>query len=272
VKWYKHDPAAFLEGAIGLNAEERGFYITIIDLLCARDGIGVTDELVYKAIGCNPRTWQSIKERLARKGKIWTLEDGTLMAKRVEYVLNEARMHAERQSKRARNRWEKDAAVNKINDLQMPLANMPTTTTTTKENTKRKSEAKTNGNGSGETLAAKAPPEFEFEQEQAVPSLAELADQEFERWWKLYPRKIGKRKAREAYAKARKKVLEQILIGGAKQASTQFAETDPKFIPHPATWLNGERWTDEQNQQPGKKMVRCSDGVMREIDLSEGLN
>ena len=61
MKWYKHDPAAFLEGVIGLTAEERGFYITLIDLLYARDGHNVTDELVCSAMRCNPRTWRAVK-------------------------------------------------------------------------------------------------------------------------------------------------------------------------------------------------------------------
>jgi uncharacterized protein YdaU (DUF1376 family) len=91
MKWYKHDPAAFLEGVIGLTAEERGFYITLIDLLYARDGYSVTDELVCSAMRCNPRTWRAVKRRLMACGKV--REDNLgLTANRVELVLNEARM------------------------------------------------------------------------------------------------------------------------------------------------------------------------------------
>ena len=61
MKWYKHDPAAFLEGVTGLTAQERGFYITLINLLYARDGHAVRDELVCSAMGCNPRNVASGK-------------------------------------------------------------------------------------------------------------------------------------------------------------------------------------------------------------------
>jgi hypothetical protein len=111
MKWYKHDPAAALEGFIGLSAEERGFYITLIDLCYARAPHGfVTDELVVKAMACNPRSWRAVKKRLVEKGKIWTTPDGNLMAKRVEWTLNEARMRAERRSNRP-------PSFNKNNDL-----------------------------------------------------------------------------------------------------------------------------------------------------------
>lgn len=91
MKWYKHDPTAFLEGVFGLTAEERGFYITLIDLLYARDGQNVRDELVCSAMGCNPRTWQAVKKRLMASGKVREI-NGKLTANRVEWVLNEARM------------------------------------------------------------------------------------------------------------------------------------------------------------------------------------
>jgi uncharacterized protein YdaU (DUF1376 family) len=91
MRWYKHDPSAFLEGVFGLTAEERGFYITLIDLLYARDGHDVRDELVCSAMACNPRTWRAVKRRLIACGKVREV-DGKLTANRVERTLNEARM------------------------------------------------------------------------------------------------------------------------------------------------------------------------------------
>lgn len=89
MRWYKHYPAQFLEGVTGLDAEERGFYITVIDLLYARDGKGVTDELVCSAIGCRPQVWRRVKANLLSKGKI-TETSGWLMANRVETTLQTA--------------------------------------------------------------------------------------------------------------------------------------------------------------------------------------
>ena len=68
-------------------------------------------------------------------------------------------------------------------------------------------------------------------------------DQAFEQFWSAYPRKIGKGSAREAFRKAMtKSTLPSILAALERQKSRW---SDPKFIPHPATWLNAERWLDE---------------------------
>jgi hypothetical protein len=69
----------------------------------------------------------------------------------------------------------------------------------------------------------------------------------WQRFWDAYPRKIGKADARKAFGKAWKKLPpydeEAILIGGLERAKAAWA--DAQFIPHAATWLNGERWQDE---------------------------
>jgi len=66
----------------------------------------------------------------------------------------------------------------------------------------------------------------------------------FADFWRAYPRKEAKGVAEKAYARA--------LSRGAKSSelltalkSTQFnMEDEGKFIPHPATWLNQDRWLD----------------------------
>ena len=121
MKWYKHDPSAALAGMFGLTVEERGAYYTLMDLLYARDGDGVTDELVCSALACHGRTWIALKKRLIGKGKIWVQADGTLMAKRVENALKSC----ETSLKSKRNAREKGGMARKIKGLQMPLTAMP---------------------------------------------------------------------------------------------------------------------------------------------------
>ena len=67
-------------------------------------------------------------------------------------------------------------------------------------------------------------------------------------WWALYPRKVAKGSALKAYAKALKAGhLPATLKDGLVRAVTWWKTggTEARFIPHPATWLNGERWGDE---------------------------
>jgi hypothetical protein len=68
----------------------------------------------------------------------------------------------------------------------------------------------------------------------------------FEAFWSHYPRKTGKGAARKAFEVACRKADPLVL----HVAAGRFAATrpDPKFTPHPATWLNQERWLDEELQ------------------------
>ena len=75
-------------------------------------------------------------------------------------------------------------------------------------------------------------------------------DAEFELWWKLVPRKVGKGQARTKYRSARKKAEAATLREGIERyaALVKRKGTEPQFIAHPATWLHGERWLDEEPQ------------------------
>lgn len=68
---------------------------------------------------------------------------------------------------------------------------------------------------------------------------------DFETFYAAYPRKIDRRDAERAYTKAIQSVSPATILTAVKQfgASAQFK--DPKFIPHPATWLNKGRWEPE---------------------------
>lgn len=71
---------------------------------------------------------------------------------------------------------------------------------------------------------------------------------EFEReWWPQFPRHVGKAKAQEIYFRVRRAgVLADELLAGAMRYSAERSGEDPKYTKHPATWLNGKCWEDEQ--------------------------
>ena len=71
------------------------------------------------------------------------------------------------------------------------------------------------------------------------------ADAEFDTFWGQYPRKIAKGNAAKAYAKALKKADATTILNGLANYLPAWAQTEEKFIPHAATWLNGERWADQ---------------------------
>ena len=67
----------------------------------------------------------------------------------------------------------------------------------------------------------------------------------FEIFWNAYPRKVGKKKAQEAFRKI-KIDIQAILSSIIKQKkSDQWLKDGGQYIPYPSTWLNQERWNDE---------------------------
>ena len=70
----------------------------------------------------------------------------------------------------------------------------------------------------------------------------------FERFWTAYPKKRNKVAARKAWDKLQpdQATLMAMSVGLARQKrSEDWTREGGRFIPYPATWLNGRRWEDE---------------------------
>lgn len=71
------------------------------------------------------------------------------------------------------------------------------------------------------------------------------ADALFAGFWSVYPRKVAKKAAEKAWAKAVRAVDANMIISAAARYADQTKSSDPRFVKHPATWLNGGCWDDE---------------------------
>lgn len=72
--------------------------------------------------------------------------------------------------------------------------------------------------------------------------MSPLAQQQFDEFWRHYPRKVGKLAAAREWERKRPD-LDAVLAALAWQVPQW---TDPAFIPHPRTWLCQGRWLDER--------------------------
>lgn len=70
---------------------------------------------------------------------------------------------------------------------------------------------------------------------------------DFEIFWKSYPRKIGKGAARKAWEKAKDRppLADVLCVLDMCKQSAQWQKDQGQFIPNAATWLNQGRWADE---------------------------
>lgn len=81
---------------------------------------------------------------------------------------------------------------------------------------------------------------------------------EFAAFWAAYPRKVAKPKARAAWAKALKTTDAQTVIDAATRYALSRRGADQKYTAHPASWLNGERWTDDEAATPPERVTRAT--------------
>ena len=77
----------------------------------------------------------------------------------------------------------------------------------------------------------------------------------FDEFWSAYPKKKAKEAARKAWNKLKPdetlgKAIIQAVIENAK--TKDWLKENGKYIPYPATYLNGKRWEDERNESNGQ--------------------
>ena len=73
----------------------------------------------------------------------------------------------------------------------------------------------------------------------------DAADATFEDFWKAYPRRVSKGAAEKAWGAALKKADAETIINGARRYAGATVATEPRYVKHPATWLNDKGWLDE---------------------------
>lgn len=77
------------------------------------------------------------------------------------------------------------------------------------------------------------------------PQNAPLSD--FDMFWALVPRRVGKKAAERAWRAVERRGESQEAIDGMRAYAQAFAQsgTELKYVPHPSTWLNRRGWDDD---------------------------
>jgi uncharacterized protein YdaU (DUF1376 family) len=105
----------------------------------------------------------------------------------------------------------------------------------------RSNKTRTKTNSSSSASSSSSTSDIDLEKET-------IKEKDFDLFWKAYPKKIGKGAAQKSWKKIKpSKKLSATIIEAVKMQSKspQWTKDGGQFIPHPATWLNQERWNDE---------------------------
>lgn len=84
-------------------------------------------------------------------------------------------------------------------------------------------------------------------------------DDGFDAFWQEVPRKVAKIAARKAYSSALKKTDAATILDGMKRHAKAMAGNEARYVPHPSSWLNAERWADEEAPPDRKPPSEWSD-------------
>ncbi len=90
-----------------------------------------------------------------------------------------------------------------------------------------------------------------------LSSLISVSD-EFEMWWKRYPRNEGKKGAKAKFVAARKRGVTLDELDRGLDRYLRSATVAGGFVKHATTWLNGEHWADDPEpakQGPGAEVT-----------------
>lgn len=124
-----------------------------------------------------------------------------------------------------------DTELLALDGMRVPDADVPVTVKTQEGDEERKKRKK-----------------LEKEEKVQADMDADTSLLSFDMFWKVYPRREGKKKALESFLKAiAAKVDPTIIQRKAKEYSSvcNKDQVDRTLIKLPATWLNGEHWEDE---------------------------
>ena len=102
-------------------------------------------------------------------------------------------------------------------------------------------------------------------------SCAEL-DESFESFWRVYPKKVGKKDAMKAWSKVKEERREEVMRGlSSHVVCDQWVKDEGRFIPNAATWLNAERWDDQVKAYKATGLGKHS-GFSGQRNYEEGLH
>lgn len=219
-RFYKMDPSDWDMGTAELSLEEEAAYLRIVNSINKHDApVPNIDRVLAGMFRCSTRKARSLRDALIEARKIY-IEDDRIWNDRARFEVNSRSVRSEKcaesGAKGGRKSGEQRAKALENNDLMQSPA-----LSRIEKNRKEKNPPTPQGGDA-------------------------CVEDEFEEWWKHYPRKVSKGAARRAYKVARKKIDPKSLFDAVRRFALAVQGKEANFVCHASTWLNGERWDDQQ--------------------------
>ena len=246
--YFKHDMGAFRDSKIvqlrmkhGISGY--GLYWYVIEQLYENGGSIVED---YASIAYDTRCDAVMVESVIKDFDLFDVKDGRITCGRVIEAMQERIELSELGKSHIRRRVREDGTP-WVNNRDLVGRQKGASRTLIPGEERRGEERR------GKEITDKQP--------------SSSGDDGFADFWQAYPKKVGKATAQKAW---RRKTLYAILYSKvlpalqAQKNSPQWLKDNGQFIPHPATWLNQERWEDEVKAYEGTNdsAVKATDAFL----------
>ena len=226
MNYYKKHLGDYSKKAGRLTILQHGIYNLLIDACYDREKFPTEEEAIDWVWASSQEEIDGVKLVLK---KFFTLaENGLYVQKRIQEELNaykdlcenNARIANERAAKKNEALTKRERGVNGAleKDNETPPNHKPIT------NNHKPTTNKPNKQSEAGSL---------------------VANDRFEDFWNAYPVKKGKSKAMERWGKSNLNAIADEIIGKVGLQKNQDVDWLRGAIPHPTTYLNGERWKDE---------------------------
>ena len=227
------------------------FWLWILDNAPTGSLKGITPRMIARAA-----QWDGDAEKLAdvliRAGWIDKTEDGALgIHDWYEYA---GKLIDQRQAEKERSARRRAAAASSSDDApddQTPTAGQPPDATPTTGGKSRLDQSR-------EKKGRVTPPTPSAEGDDGAKKSA--VEVRFDEFWNAYPKKVGKQYALKAWNKIKPtaELHEAIMQAVDRQKrSDQWRRDNGRYIPNPATWLNGGYWENGEEVNTGESHQRA---------------
>lgn len=213
--WMPLHIASHRQETARMNTLARGAYLELTMDYWAAGPLPDDEGTLANVARLTVKEWRAISAQVRAP---FVLEGGMLRHPRIDAEREKAEQIAGKRSASASSRWSKPDANASANAEQ--------------------TDSNSNANASGLDIPGMTQIHKQIQKEGSLRSPTREPEG-FDQWWSEYPRKDAKGAAQKMYAKALKQASAADLLTGVRLYPFQ---SDPQFIPMPATWLNQERW------------------------------
>lgn len=232
----------FMASTLGWSASERGAYMILLWAAWEGDGLPSEPERLFRIDPDIRAAWHLLEDKFPLH------TDGKRRNQRQERERAEMREQGKRNADKAKRaaaaRW--DATSNAPSNAHAMLGSCQTQTHTQTQSLSETERTNTLNGSAVEPVSVQA----ESRQKRLPMPAGAL-----ERLWLMFPRKVGKKKALVLLEKSIREYADEWELDALDDAVEVMRErihafaqasrtTEPKFIPHPATWLAQGRYLD----------------------------